>query len=77
MNIKYAKAYLFNMINVVLFTNKSNDEIQMLYITLLDQPRMCIREYSWEFGALGYIYKRVCLVSKKNVKEISVSLFLL
>ena len=63
---RYAKAYLFYMIVVALFADKSTCEIQMLYITLLDQPWERIESYSWGSGALAYLYR-----SLKSVQEIS------
>ena len=44
---RYAKAYLFYLIGAVLFADMNSGEIQMLYITLLDQPWERIGSYSW------------------------------
>ena len=68
---RYAKAYIFFLIGAVLFTNKSSDEIQMLYIILLDQPWERIESYSWGSRASTYLYRSLCRALKSNAKDIS------
>ena len=44
---RYAKAYLLYLIGVVLFADKTSSQVHLLYLTLLDAPWECIREYNW------------------------------
>ena len=46
-------------------------------LTLLDDPWERIFEYSWGSAALGYLYRRLCGVAQKNVKEIAEPLAIL
>ncbi|XP_057550060.1 protein MAINTENANCE OF MERISTEMS-like [Amaranthus tricolor] len=68
---RYAKAYLLYLIGAVLFVDKTNNQIQLLYLTLLDDTWERIGEYSWGSAALGYLYRRLCGAAQKNVKEIA------
>ena len=68
---RYAKAYILYPIGVVLFSNKTGNKVQLLYLTLLDAPWEVISGYSWGSTALVYLYKRLCEASRKNVKEIA------
>ena len=68
---RYALAYLLYLIGAVLFADKTNNQIQLLYLTLLDDTWERIAEYSWGSAALGYLYRRLCGAAQKNVKEIA------
>ena len=59
------------MIAVVLFADKTSNQVQLIYLTLLDDSWERIAKYSWGSAALGYLYKRLCGAAKKNVKEIA------
>ena len=74
---RYAKAYLLYLIGAVLFADKSGNLVQLLYLTLLDAPWEVIAGYSWGSAALGYLYRRLCGASRKNVKEIAGPLIIL
>ncbi|XP_057518297.1 serine/threonine-protein phosphatase 7 long form homolog [Amaranthus tricolor] len=69
--LRYAKAYLLYLIGVVLFADKTNNQIHLLYLTLLDDPWERIAEYSWGSAALGYLYRRLCGAAHNNIKEIA------
>ncbi|XP_057526176.1 serine/threonine-protein phosphatase 7 long form homolog [Amaranthus tricolor] len=68
---RYPKAYLLYLIGAVLFSNKTGNRVQLLYLTLLDAPWEVISGYSWGSAALAYLYRRLCEASRKNVKEIA------
>ena len=68
---RYAKAYALYLIGAVLFADKTSNQVQLLYLTLLDDPWEVISEYSWGSAALGYLYRRLCGASKKGVREIA------
>ena len=74
---RYAKAYILYLIGAVLFADKTSNQIQLLYLTLLDDPWERIAEYSWGSAALGYLYRRLCGAAHKNVKEIAGPLVIL
>ncbi|XP_057548094.1 serine/threonine-protein phosphatase 7 long form homolog [Amaranthus tricolor] len=61
----------------VLFADKTNNQIQLQYLTLLDDPWECIAKYSWGFATLGYLYRRLCGAAHKNVEEIAGPLVIL
>ena len=54
-----AKAYLLYFIGAVLFADKTNNQVQLLHLTLLDDPWERIAEYSWGSATLGYLYRRL------------------
>ena len=60
-----------------MFADKKNNQIQLLYLTLLDDPWEHIAEYSWGSAALRYLYRRLCGAAHKNVKEIARPIFIL
>ena len=74
---RYARAYLFYLIGAVLFSDKTGNRVQLLYLTLLDAPWEVISGYSWGSAALAYLYRRLCEASQKNVKEIAGPLIIL
>ena len=74
---KYTKAYLLYLIGVVLFSDKTGNRVQLLYLTLLDAPWEVISGYSWGSAALGYLYRRLCGASRKNGKETAGPLIIL
>ncbi|XP_057535279.1 serine/threonine-protein phosphatase 7 long form homolog [Amaranthus tricolor] len=75
---RYARAYLFCLIGAVLFSDKTGNRVQLLYLTLLDAPWEVISGYSWGFSAaLAYLYRRLCEASRKNVKKIAGPLIIL
>ena len=74
---RYDKAYLLYIIGAILFSDKIGNRVQLLYLTLLDAPWEVISGYSWGFAALGYLYRRLCDASRKNVKEIAEPLIIL
>ena len=74
---RYAKAYLLYLIGAVLFVDKTNNQVQLLYLTLLNNPWERIAEYSWGSAALGYLYMRLYGVAKKNVMDIAEPLAIL
>ena len=49
--LRYALLYL---IGAVLFADKTNNQIQLIYLTLLDDPWERIAKYSWGSATLGY-----------------------
>ena len=67
---RYAKAYIFYLLGAVLFADKTGSQVQNLYLTLLDAPWERIAGYNWGSAALGYLYRRLCGASRRNVKEI-------
>ena len=71
------EAYLLYLIGVVLFSEKTGNKVQLLYLTLLDAPWEVISGYSWGSAALAYLYRRLCEASRKNVKEIAGPLIIL
>ena len=74
---RYARVYLLYPIGVVLFSDKTDNRVQLLYLTLLDAPWEVISGYSWGSAALAYLYRRLCEASRKNVKEIAGPLIIL
>ena len=68
---------LLKLIGVVFFADKTSSQVQLLYLTLLDAPWERIEEYSWGSATLGYLYRRLCGASKKNVKEMAGPLIIL
>ncbi|XP_057543832.1 serine/threonine-protein phosphatase 7 long form homolog [Amaranthus tricolor] len=74
---RYARAYLLYLIGAVLFSDKTGNRVQLLYLTLLDAPWEVISGYSWGSAALAYLYRRLCEASQKNVKEIAGPLIIL
>ena len=52
---RYAKTYLLYLIGAVLFADKISNQVQLLYLTLLDAPWERIEGYSWGSAALGYL----------------------
>ncbi|XP_057548033.1 protein MAIN-LIKE 2-like [Amaranthus tricolor] len=74
---RYAKAYLLYLIGAVLFSDKTGNRVQLLYLTLLDAPWEVVSSYSWGSVALAYLYRRLCEASRKNVKEITGPLIIL
>ena len=69
--------YLSYLIGAVLFSDKTGNRVQLLYLTLLDAPWEVISGYSWGSAALAYLYRRLCEASRKNVKEIAGPLIIL
>ena len=65
------QAYHLYLIGVVLFADKTSNQVQLLYLKLLDDPWERIAEYSWGSVAVGYLYRRLCGAAQKNVKEIA------
>ena len=55
----YAKTYIFYLLGAVLFADKT------------DAPWECIAGYIWGSAALGYLYRWLYGVSRRNVKEIA------
>ena len=43
---RYAKAYIFYLLGAVLFADKTGNQVQILYLTLLDAPWERIAGYS-------------------------------
>ena len=64
-------------IGAVLFSDKTSNRVQLLYLTLLHAPWEVISGYSWGSTALAYLYRRLCEASRKNVKEIAGPLIIL
>ena len=54
-----------------MFADKKTNQVQLLYLTLHDDPWERIAEYSLGSTALWYLYKKLCGAAKKNVKEIA------
>ena len=60
-----------------MFADKNSNQLQLLYLTLLNDPWKRIAEYRWDSVVLGYLYRRLCGAAHKNVKEIAGPLVIL
>ncbi|KAH9604777.1 hypothetical protein KSS87_004294 [Heliosperma pusillum] len=72
----FVRTYLLYLIGAVLFPDKSGNLVQFIYFQLLtDLTRLS--EYSWGSGVLAYLYRNLCVASKKGALTISGCLVLL
>ena len=51
---------------------QTNNQVQLLYSTSLDDPWERIAEYSWGSAALGYLYWRLCGAAKGIAGPLSI-----
>ncbi|CAM8914411.1 unnamed protein product [Rhodiola kirilowii] len=56
---KYARAYLLNLIETTLFSNKSGNTIPLCFLPLLEDLDK-IRDYSWGSAVLACLYSNMC-----------------
>ena len=73
---RYVRAYLLYLLGTILFPDISGNRVHLIYFPLLiDLHRL--HDYSWGSGVLAYLYRNLCVASRKNAKEIGGCLILM
>ena len=67
--IRFARAYILMLMGSSLFSDKSGDAVQLVYLPLLRDLDDAGR-YSWGSAVLGYTYRQLCSATKKGAREL-------
>ena len=57
---RYARIYCWVLISGYLFVEKSGNDMQGIFLELLDQDWDDIASYSWASAALAFLYRHLC-----------------
>lgn len=74
--IKHARAYILQFMGGIMFQNKANNRVHLMFLPLLAdlQPE---RACSWGLTVLAHMYRQLCRATDKDLQEISGALLLL
>ncbi|XP_038896340.1 protein MAIN-LIKE 2-like [Benincasa hispida] len=73
---RYARAYILTLIGGLVFPNKSNSRVHLMYLPLLIDFDVT-ETYSWGAGCLAWLYKQLCKSAVIDGKDIVGPLLLL
>ncbi|XP_021748786.1 serine/threonine-protein phosphatase 7 long form homolog [Chenopodium quinoa] len=73
---RFARAYILMLMGSVLFTDKSGDVVQLIYLPLLTDLHTA-GNYSWGSATLAFLYRQLCRACRREAKEIGGPLLLL
>lgn len=74
--LRYARAYMLALLGSFLFPDKSGDTLSLYYLPLLNDLEAAGR-LSWGSATLAFLYRQLCLASKKGARELGGCLILL
>ncbi|RWR97226.1 serine/threonine-protein phosphatase 7 long form [Cinnamomum micranthum f. kanehirae] len=70
------RAYLLYLLRCTLFTDKSGTRVPIIFLTQLVDLK-AVRSYAWGIAALAYLYRKLGLAARHEVKQIAGYLTLL
>lgn len=73
--VHYTRAYILHLMGGLLFANKSQNNVHLMYMPLLEDLESKI-PYSWRSAVLAHLYRQLCNASDKDYNEISGALLL-
>ena len=73
---RYTRAYILQLIGGFLFSGKSSDKVQLMFLPLLEDFEVAGR-YSWGSACLAWLYRQLCRASHIDTHDISGPLNLL
>ena len=72
----YARAYILLLIGGFLFGDKSSSRVKLMFLPLLGDLHAA-GTFSWGSAALAWLYREMCIATKRDAKDISGPLILL
>uniref|UniRef100_A0A9I9EBB5 Aminotransferase-like plant mobile domain-containing protein n=1 Tax=Cucumis melo TaxID=3656 RepID=A0A9I9EBB5_CUCME len=74
--IRYARAYILQLMSESLFCDKSGSFVHLMFLILLGDLHE-VGRYSWSGVCLAWLYRQLCKASKRDVHDIAGQLILL
>ena len=72
----YTRSYILLLIGGFLFSDKSSSRVKLMFLPLL-RDLHAAGTYSWGSAALSWLYRQMCIATKRDTKDISGPLILL
>ena len=71
----YARLYILLLIGGFLFGDKSSSRVKLMFLPFL-RDLHAVGNFSWGSAALSWLYREMCLATKRDTKDISGPLIL-